>query len=50
MGYSLDIAGAVSSTLILVLVPDPIPTPVRITFSISHVILEVMYVLDEVWG
>jgi len=37
----------------LVLVPDPKPTPVRIAFSItrifSHVILEAIYMPDEVW-
>ena len=32
----------------LVSVPDPKPTPARITFP--HVILEVIYALDEVWG
>ena len=31
-------------------VPDPKPTPARIAFSIVCVILEVIYVPDEVWG
>ena len=35
---------------ILVSVPDPKPTPARITFSITRIILEVIYVPDEVWG
>ena len=36
----------------VVLVPDPKPTPARITFSIifPHVILEAIYAPDEVWG
>ena len=34
----------------LVSVPDPKPTPARITFSIMCVILEAIYTPDEVWG
>ena len=34
----------------LVSVPDPKPTLAWITFSIVCIILEVIYVLDEVWG
>ena len=34
----------------LVSVPDPKSTPARIAFSFPRVILEVIYVLDEVWG
>ena len=38
----------------LVSVPDPKPTPVQIAFSIMHifpcVILEAIYLQDEVWG
>ena len=36
-------------TVIIVAVPDPKPTPVQITFSITQGILEVIYTLDEVW-
>ena len=36
--------------LILVSVPDPKPTPARIAFSFPRVILEAIYVPDEVWG
>ena len=37
---------------ILVLVPDPTPTAAWIVFSIifPFIILEVIYVPDEVWG
>ena len=40
------------STLSVVSVPDPKPTPARIAFSIARAlaILEAIYVLDEVWG
>ena len=31
-------------------VPDPKPIPTWIAFSFPHVILEVIYALDEVWG
>ena len=34
----------------IVSVPDPKPTPARIGFSITCVILEVIYALEEVWG
>ena len=34
----------------IVSIPDPKPTPVRIAFSILHVILEAIYAPDEVWG
>ena len=34
----------------LVSVPDPKPTPARITFSIPRVILQAIHAPDEVWG
>ena len=34
----------------VVSVPDPKPTPARIAFSITRVILEAIYAPDEVWG
>ena len=35
---------------VIVLVPDPKPTPAQIAFSIVHLILEAIYPPDEVWG
>ena len=37
-------------TGIVVLVPDPKPTPAWIAFSIVCTILEAIYAPDEVWG
>ena len=34
----------------IVLVPDPKPNPACMAFSIVRVILEVIYMPDEVWG